>query len=426
MLTSRERVELALNHQSTDRVPLDLGGCGQTGMHVTTVYRLRQALGLDAPGTPVRVSEPYQMLGEIAPDLLAAIGGDVVSVGTRTTMLGFPNERFKSWTFHDGTPLLVADKFNTTPDANGDILMYPEGDQTVPPSCKMPAGGWYFDSIMRQPEIDDTQLDPADNVVEFGVLSDDELHHLACETEHLYDNTDKAIMLVLPGMGFGDVAIVPGPMLKYPKGIRDVSEWYVSTVTRPDYVRAVFERQCTIALENLPRIYEAVGDRISVAWISGTDFGAQNGLLISLRSFRSLFKPFYTRVNEWIMQNTRWHRFIHTCGSIAPLIPDLIEAGFDILNPIQTSAANMDPADLKRRFGKQITFWGGGVDTQHTLPFGTADEVRREVVERLTIFSEGGGFIFNPSHNVQAQVPVENLLAMYDTVQNYRSLYTRM
>lgn len=420
MMSSRERVERALNHQTPDRVPLDLGGCGQTGMHVTTVYRLRQALGLDEPGTPVKVIEPYQMLGEIKPDLLAAVGGDAVSVSVRQTMFGFVNENWRPWTFHDGTPLLVAEKFNTTPEPNGDILMYAEGDRRYPPSAKMPAGGWYFDSIMRQPEIDESRLCPDDNVEEFSVLSDDELNYLARETERLYTGTDKAIMLVLPGMGFGDVAIVPGPMLKNPKGIRDVSEWYISTVSRPEYVRAVFERQCAIALENLPRIYEAVGDRVTAVWISGTDFGAQNGPLISPRTFRSLFKPFYARINEWIIGNTRWHRFIHSCGAIVPLIPDLIEAGFDILNPVQTSAANMDPATLKQRFGSQISFWGGGVDTQHTLPFGTPDQVRQQVRERLAIFSEDGGFVFNPSHNVQAQVPVENLLAMYETVHEFQ------
>ena len=420
MLTSRERVERALNHQTTDRVPLDLGACGQTGMHVSTVYQLRQALGLDAPGTPVKVSEPYQMLGEIQPDLLDAVGGDVVGVGVRQNMFGFRNDNWKPWTFHDGTPVLVPGDFNTVPEPNGDLVMYAGADRSYPPSARLPAGGWYFDSIPRQQPIDEAQLDPADNLEEFGPISDDELECLARETERLYAHTDKAIMLTLPMMGFGDVALVQAPMLKNPKGIRDVAEWYMSTVTRPEYIASVFERQCAIALENLPRIFEAVGNRVSVVWISGTDFGAQNGPLISPRTFRRLFKPYYARINDWICQHTRWHRFIHTCGSIMPLIADLIEAGFDVLNPVQTSAANMDPAELKARFGTQLAFWGGGVDTQHTLPFGTPDEVRAQVHERLRIFSEGGGFVFNPVHNVQAQVPVENLLAMYETVKAYQ------
>jgi uroporphyrinogen-III decarboxylase len=130
--------------------------------------------------------------------------------------------------------------------------------------------------------------------------------------------------------------------------------------------------------------------------------------------------PFHKRVNDWIHQNTMWKTFIHTCGSVIALIPDFVEAGFDILNPVQCSAAGMDPSELKRRFGDQVTFWGGGVDTQHTLPFGSPDEVRKEVRERIEAFGPGGGFVFNTIHNVQARVPAENLVALYEAVREYR------
>lgn len=423
--TSRARVEMALNHQEADRIPLDLGGCGQTGMHVTTVYQLRQALHLDPPGTPVKVIEPYQMLGEIAPDLQALLGVDVASLNTPGTLFGFRSEDWKAWEFWDGTPLLVPGKFNTEPDENGDILMYVDGDKAAPPSAKMPKGGFYFDSTVRQEPIIDERfadgqpLDPRDNAGDYGPISDEDLAFLEHESCRLHDETDKALMLVLGGAGFGDIALVPGPWVKQPKGIRDVAEWYMSTVTRKEYVRQVFELQCELVMANLPRVYRAVGNRASVAWISGTDFGSQNSCFISPRAFRDLYKPFYRRVNDWIHQNTPWKTFIHTCGSIQPLIPDIIDAGFDILNPVQTSAANMQPAELKAKFGQQVTFWGGGVDTQSTLPFGTPEEVAAQVRERLAIFGKGGGFVFNPIHNVQAGVPVENLLAMYQTVRDY-------
>lgn len=418
-MNSRERVEHALNHMEPDRIPVDLGGCGQTGMHVTTVYKLRQALTLDAPGTPVKVIEPYQMLGEIKPDLLEFAGGDIVNLGGLRTMFGYKNEGWKSWTFHDGTPLLVPEHFNTEPEANGDILMYAEGDKSYAPSAKLPAGGWYFDSLMRQPEIDDDHLNVEDNLEEFGPISNEELAHLGRESERLYTGTDKAIMFTLGGTGFGDIALVPGPSLKDPKGIRDVMEWYMSTKTRRDYVYQIFERQCEIALENLPKIYEVVGDRVSAVWISGTDFGAQNNSFISPEAFCDLYQPFYRQVNDWLAKHTGWKRFIHSCGSIRNLIPHFIDAGFEILNPVQTSAKNMDPASLKAEFGDQVSFWGGGVDTQHTLPFGTPDEVRAQVKERIAAFGLGGGFIFTPIHNVQASVPVENLIAMYEAVKEY-------
>lgn len=416
MMTSRQRVTTALNHQEPDRVPIDLGGCGQTGMHVSTVYKLRQALGLDAPGTPVKVIEPFQMLGEIKPDLRDAVGSDVVSLSGSYTLFGFKNEGWKPWTFHDGTPLLVPEAFNTEPEPNGDILMYAGGDKNYPACAKLPAGGWYFDSTVRQGEIDDDKLNVEDNLEEFKLIEDEELERLERESKDLYENTDKAILFILSGTGFGDIALVPGPMLKDPKGIRDVAEWYMSTATRRDYIYAIFERQCEIALANLPRLYEALGERVTAVWISGTDFGGQTGPLISTKAFCDLYKPFFTRINNWIGEHTKWKRFIHCCGSIMPLIPHFIEAGFDILNPVQTSAKNMDPAELKARFGDKVTFWGGGVNTQTTLPFGTPDEVRAEVRANLRIFGPGGGFVFSPIHNTQAGVPVENLLAMYETV----------
>jgi hypothetical protein len=412
-------VHTALSHQEPDRIPLDLGGCGQTGMHVSTVYALRQALKLDPPGTPVKVIEVFQMLGEIQPDLQEILKVDVAGLGGTTNFFGFKNEGWKPWTTFDGTPVLVPEQFNTVPDENGDILMYALGDPSAPPSAKMPEGGFYFDSIMRQEPIDDAHLDVEDNLEEFGPLPDDELEYLRLESERLYAETDRAIMLVIGGIGFGDIALVPGPTLKHPKGIRDITEWYMSTVTRQEYIYKVFERQCEIALDNLPRIFEAVGERVSVAWLSGTDFGAQNNCFISPKAFRSLYKPFYQQVNDWIHAHTSWKTFIHTCGSIQPLIPDIIAAGFDILNPVQTSAANMDPQTLKDRFGDQVTFWGGGVDTQRVLPFGTPAEVRQQVRERLEIFGKGGGFVFATVHNVQARVPVENLLAMYATIHEY-------
>ncbi len=418
-MNSRERIELALDHKEADRIPLDLGGCGQTGMHVSTVYALRQALKLDPPGTPVKVIKSFQMLGEIKPDLQEILGVDAVGLGGTTNFFGFKNEDWKPWTTFDGTPVLVPELFNTEPNENGEILMYPQGDKSALPCAKMPNGGFYFDTVVRQPPIDDATLNVEDNLEEFGPIPEFELEHLGRESEALYQQTDKAIVMVLGGMAYGDIALVPGPTLKNPKGIRDMTEWYMSTVSRQDYVRQIFERQCEIALENLPRIHAAVGDRVSVAWVSGTDFGAQNNCFISPKAFRSLYKPFYKRVNDWIHQNTSWKTFIHSCGAILPIIPDIIEAGFDILNPVQTSAANMDPTVLKTRFGEQVTFWGGGVDTQSTLPFGTPDEVRTQVRERLKIFGKGGGFVFNPIHNVQAKVPIENLLAMYETVKEH-------
>ena len=402
-------------------VPLDLGASAVTGMHVSSVYQLRQALELDEPGTPVKVVEPYQMLGEIGTDLMEALGVDVVPLEGEGTFFGFKNEGWKPWTLFDGTPVLVPEGFNTVPDPSGDILMYPDGDKSAPPSGRMPQGGFYFDAIVRQQPVDDDNLRVEDNLEEFGPISDEQLELLRTKAEQLYSQTDKAIVASLGDSSFGDIAFVPGLALKHPKGIRDVEEWYISTVARRDYVYQIFEKQCDIALANLEKFHQTVGDKISVIFISGTDFGTQRGLFISPKAYRGLYHPFLKKVNDWVHTNTSWKTFIHTCGSVMPLIEDFIETGFDILNPVQCSAADMDPRELKEKFGDRVTFWGGGVDTQHTLPFGTPDDVRREVQERIDIFAPGGGFVFNTIHNVQAKVPVENLLVLYETVRRYRS-----
>jgi hypothetical protein len=414
-MKSRERVALALQHREADRVPLDLGSAPVTGMHVSTVYRLRQALGLDPPGTPVKVIEPYQMLGEIAPDLMDTLGVDVVGVWPSKTMFGYRNQGWKPWTTFDGTPVLVPAGFNTDPEVDGDLLAYPEGDRSARPSGRMPEGGFYFDSIIRQEPLDEEHLRVEDNLEEFAPIADEEVEYFRSEVARLYGSTDKAILVNVGGTAFGDIALVPAPWLKNPKGIRDISEWYMSTVARPDYVREVFARQCEIALGNLERCWHALGDRVQVIYMTGTDFGTQVGPFISPRTYCELYLPFQKRLNDWIHAHTSWKTFIHSCGSVRRLIPHFIEAGFDILNPVQCSAAEMDPQALKSEFGRQVTFWGGGIDTQKTLPFGTPDDVRREVRERMRIFAPGGGFVFNSIHNIQPQVPVENVLALYET-----------
>jgi len=416
----RERVLMTLNHEGPDRVPLDLGGSAVTGMHVSTVYALRQALGLDPPGTPVKVVEPYQMLSEIGEDLRRALGVDVVELSGCYTMFGFKREGWKPWILpFDGTPVLVPEGFNTEPSESGEIFMYPQGDRSVPPCAKMPRNGYFFDAVDRQGPIDWKNLRVEDNVEEFQPISGEELEYFRMMAEELYQRTDYAVFANFGGTGFGDIALVPGLNLKRPRGVRGVKEWYMCLTLRPDYVIKVFERQCEVALENLEKIYKVVGNRVQVVFVSGTDFGTQRGPIMSLQTYRKLFKPYHRKVNSWIHEHTEWKTFIHSCGSVEVFIEDFIEAGFDILNPVQTSAANMEPRRLKEKYGDRIAFWGGGVETQSTLPFGTPEQVTREVRERIRVFAPKGGFVFNTIHNILPKVPVENVLAMYRAVKEY-------
>ncbi len=415
-LTGRERVIRSLNYEPVDRIPVDLGGTPQTGAQVSVVAKLRRALGLDGPDEPVKVIEPYQMLGEVAEDLRRRLAVDVVNLPTPKNMFGFGNADWKPWRTFDGTAVLVPGKFNTVVQPDGQLLMYPEGDMSARPSARMPKGGFYFDAIVRQGPIDDSTLDPADNVAEFGPVSDDDLTFYEKHATDLYENTDLAIATSFPGTAFGDIALVPAPWMKDPKGIRDIEEWYISTVTRRRYIQEVFARQAEIALENLKRLYQAVGDRVHVVLLDGNDLASQNSLFCSPDAYRELYLPYSKQLNDWIHTHTKWKTLKHCCGGCEPLIDGFIEAGFDALNPIQTSARGMDPEMLVDKYGGRIVFWGGGVDTQQTLPFGTPDEVRRQVAERVEIFSRKGGYVFNTIHNIQSNTPIENILAMFEVL----------
>src|ERR1019366_1175113 len=258
MISSRERVRLALEHKESDCVPLDLGATSVTGMHVDTVYRLRQALDLDSPGTPVKIIEPFQMLGEIKPDLIQALAIDTVQVGGTGTAFGFPMEGWKEWKTFGGAPALVPAGFNTQTEPNGDLLLYPQGDRSAPASGRMPAGGFYFDVIVRQQPFKDEDLRVEDNLEEFSVVSDQETDHYRRCAEEFYTKTDKALVLNLGALSLGNIARVPGPALKCPRGIRDVEEWYVSLSSRRDLIYKIFERQTEINLANLKRIQAAV------------------------------------------------------------------------------------------------------------------------------------------------------------------------
>ncbi|MBN2507000.1 MAG: methyltransferase [Verrucomicrobia bacterium] len=418
-MTSRERLAATLNHEEPDCLCVDFGAGFQTGMGVGTVHRLREAV-LGVSAHRVKVIESYQMLGEIDEPLRVALGLDVVGVHGPGTMFGFNNEGWKPFTLFDGTPVLVPGQFNVTPAEDGGWLMYPEGDTTVPPSGWMPNGSYFFDSTRRQEPLDEAALDPADNFEEFTVITPAEVEHFARVARHWHDTTNYGLYLTLPGTAFGDIALVPAPWLRHPRGIRGVEEWYMATVTNRDYILKIFEHQLQSALRNIDLLAEAVGPRVQVAFVSGTDFGTQTGQFCSVSTYRALYKPFHKAVNDRIHERTPWKTFIHSCGAVAPFIPEFIDAGFDVLNPVQCSAAGMDPRTLKREFGRHLVFWGGGVDTQKTLPFGTPDEVYREVRERIDIFAEGGGYVFNSIHNVQGSVPISNLLAMFRAVDDSR------
>jgi len=415
-MNSRERLQKTLNHEPVDRVCVDFGATHVTGISASTLSKLRKAL-LGEDDYRVKVIEPYQMLGEIDKKLVDALGVDVLPVLPPKTMFGFENKDWKEFTMFDGTEVLVPGDFNVTSDGKGGWYLYPEGDTSAPPSGHMPKDGFYFDAICRQQPVIDDELDPADNLKEFGILTAEDIAPLVEKADKAYQ-ISKGAILSSPGTGFGDIALVPAMWMKETPGIRDIEEWYVSTAMRRDYVYKVFEGQCEIALKNLRLLIDTLGDKVQAVFTTGTDFAMQQGLIISPNAYRDLFQPFHKIINDFIHKNSNWRIFIHSCGAIKQLIPNFIESGFNILNPVQCSAVGMEPSELKESFGKDLVFWGGGVDTQKALPFGTPDEVYEEVTQRIELFNNPTGMVFNTIHNIQPKIPVKNVLAMFQAIRD--------
>lgn len=412
--TSKQNFLKTLNHKQPDKVVVEFGSTAVTGIHVLIVEKLRQYYGLEKK--PVKVIEPYQMLGEIDAELANAMDLDIIGLYSAKNMFGVPNENWKVHKTLWGQEVLFPAKFNYTYNDNGDILMYPEGDTSVPPSGMMPKTGYFFDALNRQEPIDDSTLKVEDNLEEFGSVTVQDLAYWKNQTEALTYNT-RGVVASLGGTALGDIALVPAINLKHPKGIRGVEDWYISTLIREDFVKEIYDRQTDIAIENLKLFHSVIGNKIDVVFTCGTDFGTQTSTFCSPETFDRVWLPYYRKVNDWIHLNTNWKTFKHSCGAVETLMSHFIEAGFDIINPVQINASGMDPKILKKKYGDKLVFWGGGVDTQGAFAFGTPAQVKEQVKSQVSILNENGGFVFNTVHNIQANVPFENVVAMLEALK---------
>lgn len=417
MTNSKERVWNALNHRGGTPVPVDFGATTVTGIHCRIVEQLRKYYGL--ADKPVRIVDPFQMLGEVDEELQERMGVDLVPLFGRKNMFGIDESEVHEQVTPWGQKVLIAKGIDMTPDAEGDVYIYPEGDRSVSPSAVMPEGCYFINAIERQQPIDEALLSYQDNLEEYALLNESDLAYWK-QAAGKAAVTGKAVVAGFGGTALGDVAFIPAMGLKHPKGIRSVAEWYMSTLIRPDFVHALFEHQTDLAIRNYEMLWNTVGDQVDVVFTCGTDFGTQDSQFCSEDVFRELWLPYYKRLNDWIHTHTTWKIFKHSCGAVLPLIPAMIDSGFDILNPVQINAKDMDSRVLKEQFGDQLVFWGGGIDTQRVLAFGTKEEVRRQVMEQCEILGKDGGFVFNTVHNIQANVPVENVITMIETLNEIR------
>jgi hypothetical protein len=413
-MTSSKNFLDTLNHKEPERLVVDFGATAVTGIHALVVEQLRNHFGLEKK--PVTVHEPYQMLGRVDEDLREAMGVDVTGLYGPENMFGHRQEDWKEWRTPWGQLVMVPGAFHTSPDGTGGIFVYPRGDVSVPASARMPGAAYFFDAVNRQLPVDDARLDVSDNLEEFTLWTEEDVDFWRREADRV-KGSEQGIIASFGGTAIGDIALVPALNLKAPKGIRDVAEWYMSTLMRTDYLHEVFERQTDIALENLALALEATGDAVDAVFICGTDFGTQDSSFCSPDTFDELYAPYYRKINNWIHAHTRWKTFKHSCGAVEPFMQHFIDAGFDIINPVQVNAAGMDPARLKEKYGDRLVFWGGGVDTQKILPFAPPDKVREHVLRECEILFPRGGFVFNTVHNIQANVPLENVLAMLEGIR---------
>jgi uroporphyrinogen decarboxylase len=393
-MNSRERVLKALDHQQPDRVPIDLGGTRQSGIAATTYHALKQRLGVR---TPTRVFDVYQMIAEVERPVRERFGADVVGINRPAVAFDIRNENWKTWPFPDGPVVEVPGGFEPIVEDDGTILLKDDAGQLI---AKMPTGSPYLDRMTKYPGAAHVDVD----TFEPPLLTQEECDHLRAEAEAYHQNTDFAIV----------AAMGPPYELFWGLGTGDFPAWMMTLATEPDYVRALYEKLTEAWLKNLQRFTAAVGDHVHILQFND-DLGTQDGPFLSVQMFRDLVMPYYKRGLDWVHANTKMKVFMHNDGAIFDLIPSLIEMGVDVLNPVQTTARGMDPSRLKAEFGDRLVFWGAACDCQATLAFGTPEEVAKEVEQTIRILAPGGGYVLAGVHNIQAGVPPENVIALFDT-----------
>jgi len=408
-MTSRERVERAVNFQVPDRVPIDLGGMKASGIASLSYDRLKKRCGID---TPTRILDPRFMIAVVEEEVLRRFHADVLPVDLSGIVGAVrPRSEWVPRALFDGTPVLFPPGTSIAEEGNGDwTLLNADGSAST---FRMPRGGWYFDdtAFNRGGSIDVKKFTPQSDI------PDESLTMMRDYARSLYRTTEYALL----GWGFGvcflGLSLITDRGSNVTQGMPD--EWMMMLMTEKETCHAVMDRSVEATIACLRLVNEAVGD-FCFAWgIASDDSGTQRGEFINPDLWAEMIKPHYTKLCAWIHRNTKMKTFFHSCGSIPRLIPHLIEAGVDILNPVQTSAAGMEPQRLKEDFGRRIVFWGGGCDTQSVLPGATAEGVREHVRDRMAIFAPGGGYVFNQVHNIQAKVPTENIEAMLDAAFEY-------
>lgn len=394
-MTGRERVSAALSHRQTDRVPIDFGGTLSSGIHIEAYAGLLRWLGIERDA---RVMDLFQFLAWPDADVSDWFHSDVRMLCRLYPRFQIPVDSFRPYVTQRGTSCLVPRAFRPVKDEDGSLLLR-DGDGVI---AKMPEDGLYFEICRHEHAFYETESDLSK--VRFPRFSQEELGYLRSEAERLYRGTSCAIV----GAFGGSILESCQRSLGFEKCMMDL-------ILSPSAMQAYMEKLTQAHLENLEAYLDAVGPWIQVIQFSD-DLGSQSSLLLSPDTYRQMIKPYHRQLWQYVKKRyPNIKVLLHSCGAIFPLLGDLIEAGVDAVNPVQISAAGMQPERLKQAFGAQLTFWGGGADMQGLRALGGLNAIRDHVQRNVEIFSQGGGFVFAPVHNIQADVTPEQIAAIYQT-----------
>jgi len=378
-MNSRDRIISVLNHRESDKVPFDLGSTWNTGIHINAYKGLLSYLDVDSYDS--KICDVVQQLVCIHEDIL-----NKFKVDTRGIFLKNPsNWRLDIENSDDGSSYFV-DQYGI--------------------KWRMPKGGYYFD-LCYSP----LSKFSARNLNKYNFPNPRDRECLRGLEEEIIDFYNKGFFIIFNS--------ISGGFLELSLLLRGFENFYCDLVNYRKFACLVMDKLHEIDIEYCDFILSNFGRYIQMVY-TANDLGSQNSLLISPDTYRKYIKPRQKELNSFIKKKKPdIFIYFHSCGAIYEIIPDLIEAGVDALNPVQVSATSMDTKKLKKEFGKDISFWGGGVDTQRILPFGTAQEIREEVKKRIDDLAPGGGFVFAAVHNIQADVPPQNIMAMWEALQKY-------
>jgi len=413
-MTSRERVLAAIRHQQPDQVPVDMGATPSSGISAIAYSNLVKHLGLDLP---TRIYDVVQQLAQPDMQIIDRFGVDVLDVGR---MFNDKDEDWYPITMANGDTAYYPVWFKPELQVDGSYVTYDTDGTTK--LAHMPVGATFFDQTYF-PYIDGYPENYDDLDAEMGRILWARYAHspwdhadeadfwpkLREKALWLRENTDKALMIVC-GCN----------LFEWGTFLRRMDNFLMDLLCEPENVERLLDELMKRHLATLEKVCHYLGDVVDIIRF-GDDLGMSNGPFMAPETYDELFKPRHKILADYVKANSKMHTFIHSCGSISLLIPGLLEAGIEVLNPVQTNCANMEPNFLKKEFGDKACFWGGGIETVGTLNVGTPEQVRAQVLERINIFNKGGGFVFNTVHNILPDVPPENIVAMFDAIKEYNA-----